>query len=72
MTLRIALPASSGDDAACKVEIQGLLENIKPVMGIDKIQALQEACKFLDDFLVAKSETFEVHWPTGEIYSRLT
>ena len=73
ITLRIAAPEPWGDDgaaAACRVEIAGLLTNVKPVVGIDGVQALQQACKFLDDYLAAKSDVLDVRFPTGEPYER--
>ena len=72
ITLRIAAPEPFGDDgdAACRVEIAGLLENIRPVIGIDGIQALQQACTFLDDYRMAKRDVLDVQFPTGEPYER--
>jgi len=72
ITLRIAAPEPWGDagDAGCRVEIAGLLENVKPVIGIDGIHALQQACKFIDDYLAAKGDVLDVRFPTGEPYVR--
>ena len=73
ITLRIAAPEPWGDDGAaagCRVEIAGLLENVIPVISIDDIHALQQACKFLDDYLMAKRDVLDVQFPTGEPYER--
>lgn len=73
IVLHIAAPVPWGDDgdAACAVEIAGLLENIGPVIGIDGVQALAEACRFLDRYLELMSDRLELRFPTGEPYLAL-
>ena len=70
IVLRIAAPVPWGDDgdAACNLEIAGMLENIKPVIGIDGVQALAEACRFLDLYLDGRRDRFDLRFPTGEPY----
>lgn len=75
ITLRIAAPAPWGDDGAaagCRVEIAGLLEDLRPVVGIDGIQAVQEACRFLDNYLDGRRDELDLRFPTGEPYLRLS
>ena len=71
--LRIATPVPWGDDgdAACAVEIAGMLENIKPAIGSDGVQALAEACRFLDVYLDGRRDRFDFRFPTGEPYPNL-
>lgn len=68
ITLRIGMPEDDDGAACCAVEITGLLDSIKPVMGIDRLQALHEAGKFLDNYLLAKRADLDIFWPTGEPY----
>ncbi len=56
---------SDMDAAACPVSIRGDIGRVADIHGIDSIGAVQQALKFLDQYLRASAER-QFYWPDGE------
>jgi hypothetical protein len=70
VTIRIGKPYAidDGQNAACPVEIDGLIGRTRDIVGIDPIHALHSAIKFTDKFISEISPTKVLLWPDGEPY----
>lgn len=55
-------------EAACPVAIEGLVENIEPIRGIDFIDSMRIAIQFIDDLLRSILENKNIEWLSGESY----
>jgi hypothetical protein len=69
--IRISEPtAVKGSKAfACTVELEGLIDDIRPIQGVDSLQAIEEACRFVNLYLANVGANKTLTWPTGEPYS---
>jgi hypothetical protein len=57
-----------GVEAACPVAIYGYFGRLADIRGIDPMNALALAIKFLETLLEGLPETQTVYWPSGETY----
>lgn len=55
-------------EAACPVAIQGLLGRVQDIRGIDFIDAISLAIKFVDATLSGMRTSHDFFWPDGEAY----
>ncbi len=73
VTIRIAAPVPMpGSEAfGCTVEMEGLIDDILPIQGIDSFQAVELACRFVHTYLSGCKHAAHLQWPTGEPYEGL-
>lgn len=55
-------------EAACPVAIVGMDERREDIHGIDPLNALELAIKFVDQLLSGREPTEQIKWPDGEPY----
>ena len=55
-------------EAACPVEIIGLVGRTRDIIGIDPIHSLKLAIKFAESFIDDPALQNKLFWPSGEIY----
>jgi len=55
-------------EAACPVAIKGLLDDIEDIRGIDFVDAVSLAIKFVDVTLAGMRDSRRFLWPDGEDY----
>ncbi len=55
-------------EAACPIIIEGLLDRQQEIFGIDPLDAIEMAIKFLNSFLSERPATEKVCWSTGDPY----
>ena len=68
--LRIGKPywRTVGLDAACPVEIIGMVGRTRDIPNIDPIEALKSAIAFAESFVNDPDLQNKLYWPDGEIY----
>jgi hypothetical protein len=70
ITIRIGKPywMSGHSDAACAVEISGLIGRSRDIVGIDPIHALKSAIAFAESFFSDSDDGRKYYWPDGAPY----
>lgn len=70
VVLRIEQPywIERGIEAACRVEVQGLHEDLQPIHGIDFLQAIELSTSFLGLLLQGLADRYRFYWPDGTPY----
>jgi len=68
--VEIGLPAPVPDSEAfgCAVRIGGLIGDVGPIQGVDSLQAVEEACRFVRRYLAQCKQAPNLRWPTGDPY----
>jgi hypothetical protein len=61
----------SDGDAACPVEMRGLVDRVADIHGIDRLDALRLAIKFVESLVDGKAKEISFYWPDGEPYVSL-
>jgi hypothetical protein len=58
----------AGVEAACPVAILGLLERRDDIRGVDLVNAIESALKFVQQYLSGREPDVQVCWADGEPY----
>ena len=65
ITIEISKPHKKDFDVACKVYIKGHREKMHEIFGIDDIDAIKNACLFVEKIFEGNDD---VYWPDGSRY----
>lgn len=57
-----------GVEAACRVEAQGLHDDLQPIHGVDFLQAIELSTSFLGLLLEGLADNYRVYWLDGTPY----
>lgn len=68
--IRISAPRTKKTgEAECDVDLGTLLSNVVTIKGVDTLQAVKEACGFVDLFLAQCASAPHLFWESGEAYA---
>jgi hypothetical protein len=70
ITVQIGRPywVEAGIEAACPVAILGLLDRRDDIRGVDLLNAIESALKFVHKYLSGREPELRVCWADGENY----
>ena len=70
VVIRIGHPKviNSQGDADCPVAIEGLFTELPPMRGIDPMDSLRQAIRFVERLIRDKASEAKFYWPDGEEY----
>ena len=68
--VRIGAPTPVQGSAAfgCMVQLDGLIGDAGPIQGVDSLQAVEEACRFVHNYLSNCRRAAHLQWLTGDSY----